>query len=280
MSVAYSQSDPLDDYGGFVDSKQQPRYAWVDKCIEDLKKSGLLVGYPGGFIDGRRPSTRFEDAVATHATYVHIKNCLHDAESNDAANPNNVQFVNAAEQAIPTIRRLTIEFSFELTALGVPVPDMLADIQLLEGNIVKPLQPRPEKNDEIAKLYKDLYRFNDFAALDDSSQQEGGHTPTNFDVALGAYNLFQVLDRRIANAAFVDDDTRFQAAIESVELAGKGPRVKAFLQSHHAELQQLGIDCDAAEKSVTGWQNQIETLWSPANMTRWKLDAPSPGKTG
>jgi hypothetical protein len=39
-----------------------------------MKAAGLLVGYPDGLFRGGRPASRYELAVAIHATYQHLKN--------------------------------------------------------------------------------------------------------------------------------------------------------------------------------------------------------------
>src|SRR5579862_4959007 len=50
-----------------------PDNHWAYEALARLKKDGLLVGYPDGLFRGNRPASRYELAVAIHATYVHLK---------------------------------------------------------------------------------------------------------------------------------------------------------------------------------------------------------------
>lgn len=46
---------------------------WAYEALLNMKKAGLLVGYPDGLFRGNRPASRYELAVAIHATYQHLK---------------------------------------------------------------------------------------------------------------------------------------------------------------------------------------------------------------
>lgn len=47
---------------------------WAYEALLNMKKAGLLVGYPDGLFRGGRPASRYEMAVALHAVYQHLKN--------------------------------------------------------------------------------------------------------------------------------------------------------------------------------------------------------------
>lgn len=51
-----------------------PENHWAFEALANMKKAGLLVGYPDGLFRGGRPASRYELAVAIHATYQHLKN--------------------------------------------------------------------------------------------------------------------------------------------------------------------------------------------------------------
>jgi hypothetical protein len=51
-----------------------PENHWAYEALREMKNNGLLVGYPDGLFRGPRPASRYELAVAIHATYKHLKN--------------------------------------------------------------------------------------------------------------------------------------------------------------------------------------------------------------
>lgn len=51
-----------------------PENHWAYEALREMKNNGLLVGYPDGLFRGPRPASRYEMAVAIHATYKHLKN--------------------------------------------------------------------------------------------------------------------------------------------------------------------------------------------------------------
>jgi len=50
-----------------------PENHWAYEALLNLKKAGLLVGYPDGLFRGGRPASRYEMAVALNALYQHLK---------------------------------------------------------------------------------------------------------------------------------------------------------------------------------------------------------------
>ena len=58
-----------------------PENHWAYEALSNMKRNGLLVGYPDGLFRGGRPATRYEMAVAIHATYQHLKNITDGLQS-------------------------------------------------------------------------------------------------------------------------------------------------------------------------------------------------------
>ncbi|MFN3683673.1 MAG: S-layer homology domain-containing protein, partial [Fimbriimonadaceae bacterium] len=50
-----------------------PENHWAYEALANMKRDGLLVGYPDGLFRGGRPASRYELAVAIHATYQKLK---------------------------------------------------------------------------------------------------------------------------------------------------------------------------------------------------------------
>ena len=57
-----------------------PDNHWAYEALERMKSDGLLVGYPDDLFRGGRPATRYEMAVAIHATYMHLKNLINNLD--------------------------------------------------------------------------------------------------------------------------------------------------------------------------------------------------------
>ena len=49
-----------------------PENHWAYEALANMKKAGLLVGYPDGLYRGARPASRYEMAVALHALYQYL----------------------------------------------------------------------------------------------------------------------------------------------------------------------------------------------------------------
>lgn len=137
---ASAQSDAFPD---------TPKNHWAYEALRELRAQGLLQGYPDMGFHGGRPASRYELAVAVHATYRHLKEMLDrldariseitqlrdrdtfydplDAEKDSikqALAQLEAQRRNAAAwgDEIANLHRLAQEFERELTALGVDVP--------------------------------------------------------------------------------------------------------------------------------------------------------------
>ena len=151
IASAYGQDN-------FPDS---PENHWAYEALLNLKKAGLLVGYPDGLFRGGRPASRYEMAVALNALYQHLKGladglgakitALEEKIRNmptggggdvsraefqalrDALNALKAQVdgMKASADDIAALRRMASTFERELASLGVDVEAMkkgLADL--------------------------------------------------------------------------------------------------------------------------------------------------------
>jgi hypothetical protein len=125
-----------------------PDNHWAYDALKRMKSEGLLVGYPDGLFRGNRPATRYELAVAVHATYVHLRNMIDNlnsqimaiqdqlkntASQSDLANLRSAlealqNQVNAQGQDIADLKKMAATFEKELAALGVDVQQMKKDL--------------------------------------------------------------------------------------------------------------------------------------------------------
>ncbi len=148
---------------------------WAFEALSNMKKAGLLVGYPDGLFRGGRPASRYEMAVALHAVYQHLKNLADGMQAkitaleskipggNTGGNVNLDNYVTKAElqqvrdalaatnaavngmkswgDDIAAMKRMATTFERELASMGVDVEAMkkgMADL----ANRVKALENR------------------------------------------------------------------------------------------------------------------------------------------
>lgn len=125
-----------------------PDNHWAYEALKRMKSEGLLVGYPDGLFRGNRPATRYELAVAVHATYVHLRNMIDNLNSQIAAIQDQLKNtasqsdlqnlksaldalqnqVNAQGQDIADLKKMSSTFEKELASLGVDVQQMKKDL--------------------------------------------------------------------------------------------------------------------------------------------------------
>ena len=124
-----------------------PENHWAWDALRTMKNEGLLVGYPDGLFRGGRPASRYELAVAIHATYQRLKGITDglqqqiDALKNRPAGGANQEEINALKNSltqlqadmanmktwgddINNLKRLTATFERELASMGVDVAKM------------------------------------------------------------------------------------------------------------------------------------------------------------
>lgn len=148
-----------------------PENHWAFEALANMKKAGLLVGYPDGLFRGGRPASRYELAVAIHATYQHLKNLADGMDSrikaleekiggagvdtSGFASKADLQAVRDALAAlqgqvngmkswgddIAALKRMSSTFERELASLGVDVEAMKKGLNDL-ANRVSALEKR------------------------------------------------------------------------------------------------------------------------------------------
>lgn len=142
-----------------------PENHWAYEALANMKREGILVGYPDGLFRGGRPALRYELAVAINAAYQKIMssvNGLSDQvkslnekieggsgqglqELRDQLNSlqNDLNAMKAWGDDIANLRRLADTFQKELASLGVDVESMKKDLADLEDRVSKLEARRP-----------------------------------------------------------------------------------------------------------------------------------------
>jgi len=141
-----------------------PENHWAYEALARMKREGLLVGYPDGLFRGGRSATRYEMAVAIHATYSYLKNItdslqtqINEIKGRPAGGgevsreefdnlkatvadlQNKVNAINP--QDIADLKRMASTFERELASMGVDVQQLKKDIADL-GDRVTNLENR------------------------------------------------------------------------------------------------------------------------------------------
>jgi len=137
-----------------------PDNHWAFEALARMKREGLLVGYPDGLFRGSRMASRYELAVAVHATYANLKGLIDglqsqiDAIKNAQSGPTG-EFATKADldnlrqaltalqndvnalrtQDIADLRRMATTFERELNSLGVDVQAMKKDLADLQDRV-------------------------------------------------------------------------------------------------------------------------------------------------
>ena len=135
-----------------------PENHWAYEALSNMKRNGLLVGYPDGLFRGGRPATRYEMAVAIHATYQHLKNITDGLQSQidelkarptgggntgepwkDAleALQRDVNSMKGWGDDIANLKRMAATFEKELASMGVDVEAMKKDLKDLNDRVTK-----------------------------------------------------------------------------------------------------------------------------------------------
>lgn len=131
-----------------------PGEHWAYEALARMKREGLLVGYPDGLFRGNRPASRYEMAVAIHATYAHLKGLIDginaqidelkgrsgggDTQSlRDAltALQNDVNNMKSWGDDVANLKKMASMFEKELASLGVNVEEMKKDLADLEDRV-------------------------------------------------------------------------------------------------------------------------------------------------
>lgn len=148
--------------GGFIGSAMAqdqfpdvPENHWAYEALANMKKNGLLVGYPDGLFRGARPATRYEMAVAIHATYQYLKNItdglssqIEELKGKQGPDMSGIREALEALQKdvaamkgwgddIANLKRMAATFEKELASLGVDVEAMKKDLKDLNDRVTK-----------------------------------------------------------------------------------------------------------------------------------------------
>lgn len=130
-----------------------PQNHWAYEALENLRKEGILVGYPDGKYRGTRLATRYEMAVAINAAYKKLMGmydglaeqikAIQDGMGGDNGDLKAmVESLKAQVEAqkgwgdeIASLKKLVGEFESELTGLGNDVDAMKAKLGDLEKRV-------------------------------------------------------------------------------------------------------------------------------------------------
>lgn len=154
---AFAQSDNFPDV---------PDNHWAYEALSNLKKAGILVGYPDGIFRGPRPANRYELAVAINAAYTRLKGVTDGLDSqikaimsrlDGSVSQADLQNLRSALEALQTqvngmkswgddianLKRLADTFQKELNGLGVDVEAMKKDLQDLSDRVTALEKKKP-----------------------------------------------------------------------------------------------------------------------------------------
>jgi hypothetical protein len=94
-----------------------PASHWAYDAVSQLAARGVISGYPDGTFKGAQPATRYEigSIIARSLAYVDLD--------------------KASKQDVEMLKRLIVEFSDELSALGVKVDDVDSRLGVLQDDI-------------------------------------------------------------------------------------------------------------------------------------------------
>lgn len=140
-----------------------PENHWVYENLGELKREGLLVGYPDGLYRGARPASRYELAAAIHAVWKRLKGITDGLDARvkaleeqiggaDNGDMKGLRDQLAAMQAdlnrmkswgddLDGLKKMMEEFRAELKQMGVDVDQVKKDIADLQDR-VKALEAR------------------------------------------------------------------------------------------------------------------------------------------
>ncbi|MBL8066765.1 MAG: S-layer homology domain-containing protein, partial [Chthonomonadaceae bacterium] len=135
-----------------------PENHWAFEAVENLKREGILVGYPDGRVRGSRFMTRYEFAVALNAAYKKLmsmnsgladqieemKKMVGTGSDGDLkAQLSDLQKQLAAMKSwgddIAAMKKMAGTFEKELASLGVDVEAMKKDLEAMKGGRSTPM---------------------------------------------------------------------------------------------------------------------------------------------
>lgn len=146
-----------------------PRTHWAYDALLEMKREGILVGYPDGLFRGPRTATRYELAIAINAVYQRLTSLVGGLEGQieelkdmiDNIEPGtdtsslktqldalqrDVNGMKAWGDDIQNLKRLSEEFRAELETLGVNMAELESDLADLESRVSKLEEYKPAVN--------------------------------------------------------------------------------------------------------------------------------------
>jgi hypothetical protein len=149
----------------FPDVPTDPPH-WAAKALEEMKREGVLVGYPDGLYRGGRPASRYELAVAVNAAYQKLK-AMNDglaaqikALEDKMGTGMNADEIKALRDQLESLRNdmnamkgwgddiaklkeMASTFEKELASMGVDVEQMKKDLSDLADRVGKLEKRKP-----------------------------------------------------------------------------------------------------------------------------------------
>jgi hypothetical protein len=112
-----------------------PKGHWAYKEVSELRKEGLLKGYPDGLFRGGRPATRFELAVAVHAAWSKHKGLI------DGLNAKVLDIIARSESPRAISNRANVEAAIANARLQTELDrDAIRSLQRLLGELAPELR--------------------------------------------------------------------------------------------------------------------------------------------
>lgn len=244
-----------------------PANHWVYDSLKKMKSQGLLVGYPNIWRN-QRP-TRYELAVAVHATYVHTKNILEMGLSGGVDNGKTRR--QAALDAQLPLSKWALILSKELTNLGVDVPSMLVDLRKRFASTKSYVPKEMIKTDDNAFVFFEIGHLESehFVTLrhnGDNGEEDTGH-PSDFDFALATYQAFSQIDEMVDRATNNVDN--FDCMMDVVDLANRASQIQKLARKFSPQLAVLGVEASGIISAASAWKIKTEDLWSAQGIRSW-----------
>lgn len=143
-----------------------PENHWAYEALANMKKAGLLVGYPDGLYRGSRPASRYEMAVALYALYQHLRGLadgfdsriktLEDKVNGLGDNGDVAQLKQMLEAMrgelngmkawgddIANLKKMAATFEKELASMGVDVEALKKSVNDLADRVAKLEKRKP-----------------------------------------------------------------------------------------------------------------------------------------
>lgn len=112
-----------------------PKGHWAYKEVSELRKVGLLKGYPDGLFRGGRPATRYELAVAVHAAWSKHKGLI------DGLNAKVLDILAKSESPRTLLNRTNVEAAIANARLQTELDrDAIRSLQRLLGELAPELR--------------------------------------------------------------------------------------------------------------------------------------------